>query len=199
MRARSSVMLKIQMRSEHSLRGCIGCSTLPVIFRKFEHYLRMVWIQRLSVTFSMLKRLGASADQCLSWAKLPPTADDARALKSLVRSKYDDAQWLDLAKALRDPLRERQRSALVAYLVQMLGVAGADELHDRFLIDVEMSPCMMTTRIKQAIGSVQLFIQRCLMNLEQNVFLTPTNAEEWSEWRKWYRVWEANRKVLFYP
>ena len=38
------------------------------------------------------------------------------------------------------------------------------------------------------------------MNLEQNVFLTSTNAEEWTEWRKvWYRVWEANRKVLFYP
>ena len=35
-----------------------------------------------------------------------------------------------------------------------------------FLIDVEMAPCMMTSRIKQAISSVQLFVQRCLMNLE---------------------------------
>jgi Tc toxin complex TcA C-terminal TcB-binding domain/Neuraminidase-like domain/Salmonella virulence plasmid 28.1kDa A protein len=156
-------------------------------------------ILRLSLAFALPKRLGASADQCLSWAKLPPTDDDARELKSLVRAKYDDTQWLELAKALRDPLRERQRSALVAYLVQKLGVGGADDLHNRFLIDVEMSPCMMTTRIKQAIGSVQLFIQRCLMNLEQNVFLTPKEAQQWSQWRKWYRVWEANRKVLFYP
>ena len=100
---------------------------------------------------------------------------------------------------LRDPLRERQRSALVAQLMQELGVRGADDLHDRFLIDVEMSPCMMTTRIKQAISSVQLFIQRCLMNLEQDVSLTPTEAQQWGQWRKWYRVWEANRKVLLYP
>ena len=156
-------------------------------------------ILRLSGAFAMLKRLGASADQCLSWAKVPSTGDDARELKSLVRAKYDDAQWLELAKTLRDPLRERQRSALVVYLAQKLGVRGVDDLYDHFLIDVEMSPCMMTTRIKQAISSVQLFIQRCLMNLEQDVSLTPIEAQEWSQWRKWYRVWEANRKVLFYP
>ncbi len=86
-----------------------------------------------------------------------------------MRAKYDDAQWLELAKGLRDPLREKQRSVLVALLVQKLGVRDADDLHDRFLIDAEMSPCMMTTRIKQAIGSVQLFIQRCFMNLERAV------------------------------
>ena len=155
---------------------------------------------RLSVAFAMLKRLGASADQCLSWAKTSPTGNDARELTSLVRAKYDDAEWLDLAKSLRDPLRERQRSALVAYLVQKFGVRNANELYDDFLIDVEMSPCMMTTRIKQAISSVQLFIQRSLMNLEKpDVSLTPDDAKEWSQWRKWYRVWEANRKVLFYP
>lgn len=154
---------------------------------------------RLSVAFAMLKRLGASADQCLAWAKPSPTADDARALKSVVRAKYDDAQWLELAKALRDPLRERQRSALVAYLVQKLGVRDANELYDDFLIDVEMSPCMMTTRIKQAISAVQLFVQRSLMNLEKpDVSLTTDDAKEWSQWRKWYRVWEANRKVLLY-
>ncbi len=57
----------------------------------------------------------------------------------------------------------------------------------------------MTTRIEQAINSVQLFIQRCFLNLEPEVYLTPDEAQEWSQWRKQYRVWEANRKVLFYP
>jgi len=160
-------------------------------------------ILRLYAAFAMLKRLGGSADQCLPWTQRPPTGEEALELKSLVRAKYDDAQWLELAKPLRDPLRERQRSALVAYLVQKLGVRGADELHDLYLIDVEMSPCMMTTRIKQAIGSVQLFIQRSLMNLEQDVFLSAEDerdwSREWSQWRKWYRVWEANRKILLYP
>jgi len=57
----------------------------------------------------------------------------------------------------------------------------------------------MTTRIKQAISSVQLFMQRCLMNLEDGVSLTTEQAQEWAKWRKYYRVWEANRKVLLYP
>ena len=57
----------------------------------------------------------------------------------------------------------------------------------------------MTTRIKQAISSVQLFVQRSLMNLERDVGLTAAEAREWSQWRKQYRIWEANRKVLLYP
>jgi hypothetical protein len=62
-----------------------------------------------------------------------------------------------------------------------------------------MSPCMMTTRLKQAISSVQLFIQRCFMNIENAVSLSTEEAKEWNEWRKQYRVWEANRKVFLYP
>ena len=153
----------------------------------------------LSAGIALLNRLGASAAQGLVWAKSASTSDTARDLKNLVHAKYDDGEWLELAKSLRDPLRERQRAALVSQLIQQLPVLDADELYERFLIDVEMSPCMMTTRLEQAINSVQLFIQRCFLNLEPDVYLTPDEAQEWSQWRKQYRVWEANRKVLFYP
>ena len=74
----------------------------------------------------------------------------------------------------------------------------ANALYARLLIDVEMSPCMMTSRIKQAISAVQLFVQRCLMNLEKDVALSTDAALEW-KWRKNYRVWEASRKVFLYP
>src|SRR5437588_10588620 len=58
---------------------------------------------------------------------------------------------------------------------------------------------MITSRIKQAISSAQLFVQRCLMNLEkEQVVFTPEEAREW-KWMKNYRVWEANRKVFLYP
>ena len=158
---------------------------------------------RLVDAFAALKRLGASAAQCLAWTKSPATEAEQRAaareIKSLAKAKQDMTQWQENAKALRDPLRERARGALIAYLVAQAGVRDAAELFDDFLIDPEMSPCMMTTRIKQAISSVQLFIQRSLMSLESDVNLTPREAREWREWRKQYRVWEANRKVLFYP
>lgn len=86
--------------------------------------------------------------------------------------------------AALDKVRQRLRSA--------------DDLYAHFLIDVEMEPCMLTSRIVLATNSVQLFVQRCLLNLEPRVELSPEDAKEWA-WMKNYRVWEANRKVFLYP
>jgi hypothetical protein len=79
-----------------------------------------------------------------------------------------------------------------------LRLRGANDLYARFLVDVEMEPCMLTSRIVLATNSVQLFVQRCLLNLEPEVELSPEDAKEWA-WMKNYRVWEANRKVFLYP
>ena len=65
-------------------------------------------------------------------------------------------------------------------------------------MDVQMEPCMQTSRIRHALSSVQLFIERCLMNLEPRVAPASINAKQW-EWMKRYRVWEANRKVFLWP
>jgi len=72
------------------------------------------------------------------------------------------------------------------------------DIYDYFLIDPEMSACMMTSRIKQGISSIQLFTQRSFLNLEPDVELFPGDAREW-DWMKTYRVWEANRKIFLYP
>lgn len=77
-------------------------------------------------------------------------------------------------------------------------LSGPNDLYAHFLVDVEMEPCMLTSRIVLATNSVQLFVQRCLLNLEPEVDLTPEDAKEWA-WMKNYRVWEANRKVFLYP
>jgi Tc toxin complex TcA C-terminal TcB-binding domain/Neuraminidase-like domain/Salmonella virulence plasmid 28.1kDa A protein len=164
-------------------------------------------LMRLWSCLTLLKRLGTSAKQCRAWANSDVTEADARAAKQAAKSKYEEAQWLTLAKPLRDVLREKQRAALVAYLVTHPDPAkqqtwkDANGLYEYFLIDVEMSPCQMTSRIKQAISSTQLFVQRCLMNLEKQVAASITVDVHWQQW-KWmknYRVWEANRKVFFYP
>jgi len=88
------------------------------------------------------------------------------------------------------------------------GWKDSNSLFKYFLIDVEMSACQLTSRIKQAISSVQLFVQRCFLNLENRfVVVTQDDKEDrsspnaWSQWQwmKNYRVWEANRKIFFYP
>ena len=100
----------------------------------------------------------------------PADADRRGAIRQAVKATHDNDQWDAIAKPLRDVLRERQRAALAAYLVAYAPGSGqrdSDVLDQHLLIDVEMDPCMMTSRIKQAIGSVQLFVQRCLLNLEE--------------------------------
>ncbi|MEM9164871.1 MAG: neuraminidase-like domain-containing protein, partial [Cyanobacteria bacterium P01_F01_bin.4] len=167
------------------------------------------WLVQLAPCFTLLQRLGVAAADALEWAVLNSGEDaiaaaqaTARKIKQTVRGKYDEAQWSALAKLLRDRLREQQRAAAVTYLVhhitQPQRLRNASDLYDKYLIDVEMDPCMITSRIKQAISSVQLFVQRCFMNLEPDVVFTPDDAKEWA-WMKNYRVWEANRKVFLYP
>lgn len=162
---------------------------------------------RLRDCLVLMKRLGASAEQCFAWAKADLTLDDAASVKQTAKAKYDDAQWLAIAKPLRDVVREKQRASLAAYLVAHPDPArgqtwrDVNGLFEYFLIDVEMSPCQLTSRIKQAISSVQLYVQRCLMNLEPSVLANAQSDTHWREW-KWmknYRVWEANRKIFLYP
>lgn len=156
---------------------------------------------QFQTAFEITRRLGVSAAQLWSWSTPAVTFDQAQSIKQAVKSKYEEGAWLHVAEPLRDELREQQRAALVAYLVYDMrdqGVEDAEDLFGHFLIDVEMSACMLTSRIKQAISTTQLFVQRCLMNLEPDVTLSPGDAREWA-WRKNYRVWEANRKVFLYP
>jgi hypothetical protein len=159
---------------------------------------------RLRTCVRRLRRLGASTAQVAEWVRPQPTSTDARAIRQAVKATYDSDEWDAVAKPLRDVLREKQRAALVAYLVAHASGSGrrdSDTLFQQLLIDVEMDPCMMTSRIKQAIGSVQLFVQRCLLNLEEDVTADATADPGWARW-KWmknYRVWEANRKVFLYP
>jgi peptidoglycan hydrolase-like protein with peptidoglycan-binding domain len=81
------------------------------------------------------------------------------------------------------------------------GVHDSNDLYGQYLIDVEMDPCMLTSRIKQALGSIQLYVQRSLMGLEPDVAAGIDIDTHWRQW-KWmknYRVWEANRKIFLYP
>jgi len=159
--------------------------------------------QRLFNCFSLSRRLGVSVKQLCKWAQAPLTSVVAQDIAHAVKAKYEDEQWLTTARSLNDGLREKRKLALIAYLLaheQIVeqGITDSNGLYEYFLIDVNMDPCMMTSRIKQAISSVQLFIQRSLINLEEGSTLSSQSALRWS-WTKNYRLWEANRKVFLYP
>jgi hypothetical protein len=149
--------------------------------------------------FALIKRLGVSAARARSWAEADIDAAQAEELRLAAKAKHDEERWPAIARALRDPVREMQRAALVAYLIARDDKYADDQdLYADMLIDVDMAPCMLTSRIKQAISSVQLFVQRAFLNLEDGIELTRDDRDQW-EWMKTYRVWEAARKVFLYP
>lgn len=95
------------------------------------------------------------------------------------------------------------RNSLVQYLLNSSymkshGVSGADDLFEYFLIDVSMGPGLKTSRMKQAISTIQLFVQRCILRLEPDIVLSPDFKEVW-KWMQSYGLWEANRKIFIYP
>jgi len=160
-------------------------------------------IERLARALALAKRIGVPAARLASWANDPPDAAQAAAVRDAAKARYDEAAWIRAAAPVADALRERQRDALVAYVLQQTpmkdrGITTPNQLFEYFLIDVEMGTCMKTSRIRQAIASAQLFVQRCLLNLEPEVPPAGIEEEDWA-WMKNYRVWEANRKVFLYP
>lgn len=162
-------------------------------------------IVRLHRAMSLLKRLGVTAAHTSEWCEASVTDSNAKAIRRAAKARHDDNAWQKIAIPLQDSLRDKQREALVSYLVARpakwtkdLDQADANDLYSHFLIDVEMSSCQLTSRIKQAIGSVQLFAQRCLLGLEVDVQTDDPKWLQW-EWMKNFRVWEANRKIWLYP
>ncbi|HEX5026613.1 MAG TPA: neuraminidase-like domain-containing protein, partial [Agriterribacter sp.] len=151
---------------------------------------------QLMKCFDVLNTLGASAVDSWEWMAVDLSAENSANIKQTAKAKYSETEWLKVAAPLRDVLREKQRDALNAYLIQNRGFEDEDALYAFYLLDVETSACTMSSRIVLANSSVQLFIQRHLMNLEAETL--DLDADRW-EWMKNYRVWEANRKVFLYP
>ncbi len=154
--------------------------------------------------------IGGSAIKLVQSTNYAELATASAAVQAGFRAKYqDESEWEKKVEPFRDALLSRRRDGLVAYLVHS-GAPQFDEVSDLYhyyLLDVELEGCARTSRVASAIDSVQLYVHRCLMNLEETlpgdanpVHVLPESvpAEEW-EWRQNYRVWEANRKIFLYP
>jgi Neuraminidase-like domain/Salmonella virulence plasmid 28.1kDa A protein len=166
---------------------------------------RLSTFRRVFDAYAPIRALGISASALVNAATNEPNANTVRDLQSALRARYDESDWLKVLKPINDEMRGLQRDALVAYILHQMRanpttahIDTPDKLFEYFLMDVQMEPCMQTSRIRHALSSVQLFIERCLMNLETGVSPSAINAKQWS-WMKRYRVWEANRKVFLYP
>lgn len=123
----------------------------------------------------------------------------AKGLKEAIKARFEPDNWLRIAQPIFDKLRQYQRDALVTYIVHLKDFERMEQLFEYFLIDPGTEPVVQTSRIRAAISAVQVFIQRCLLNMEPTrVSPTAIDSKQWA-WMKRYRVWEANRKIFLYP
>ncbi|SAL52336.1 carbohydrate-binding protein [Caballeronia cordobensis] len=188
-------------------------------------------LRRLPDCFKLMQRLGITANRAREWARIrledtsvapsviywaftikdaPRAIQLAQDMRNIARAKHDDKSWIEVAKPLSDALRDQRKAALLGYVLAMpsiieRNVTDSGRLFEFFLVDVDTTSCTETSRIKQAISSVQLFIHRCLMGLEDQgplvpYTVVPAQIDE-PRWRWMQRevLWEANQKVFRYP
>ena len=130
-----------------------------------------------------------------------------------VTAKYPEGAKRDqVLHPLRDRVNALKRDALCDYIIAWgagLNFRSRSDLYDFFLLDPDMGGCFQTSRVVAATSALQLYAERCRQGLEQTpkapkhvpqVSIPPTAvpAPQW-EWRKNFRVWQANRKVFLYP
>lgn len=155
-------------------------------------------LRRLWDVLSLIAQLGVAPEAIKRWATPAPTLAVARDVRDTVKAKYNQERWRRFAQPIFDHLRQRRRDALVAHIVHTGGFDRMEQLFEYFLVDPGTEPVVQTSRLRLALSSVQLFIQRCLLNLEPKVHPSAINSAHW-QWMKRYRVWEANRKIFLFP
>ncbi|MEQ4720639.1 neuraminidase-like domain-containing protein [Nonomuraea sp. B19D2] len=162
---------------------------------------------RVKEMFDVVRAIGGGAATALAVVTHDPDEARVDALRRVVRVRYagDENAWHEAIRPVNDELRGRRRDALVAFVLHAFAGRPAtahidtpDKLFEHLLIDVAMDPCMQTSRVKQAISTVQTFVQRCQLNLEDRVEASSIDARRW-ELIKRYRLWEAGRKVYLWP
>ncbi|MEN2786779.1 neuraminidase-like domain-containing protein [Sphingomonas qilianensis] len=128
--------------------------------------------------------------------------DTAAATHGTIAGKLG-AAWDQSYATIVSQMNVARRDALEPIVVWQLGrvhpwIVDRRQLYGFLLIDVDMSGCAMTSRVAEAIGAVQLYLQRCRLNLEPGVDQLRVPEAQW-QWMNNYRVWEANRRIFLYP
>lgn len=110
-------------------------------------------------------------------------------------------------------LNERQRNALLSYYMgQYIPASGNDALinlvqtpedvYEYLLIDPLVSNAVPTSRVAQAMSSIQQYINGITMNMEpgyQTQFLDQNNIDNWKSGLSQYDIWAGEVELDTYP
>jgi Tc toxin complex TcA C-terminal TcB-binding domain/Neuraminidase-like domain/Concanavalin A-like lectin/glucanases superfamily len=181
---------------------------LMAYFGNELEYNRVAGLDRLRVIFEIAATMHVDVEFVTQVADTGELSIDFYARQSanlleVLRSQYDDEQWSQVSRPIHDRLAVQMRDALLARAMlnispDFAGRRSPDVLSEYLLLDLQTGSEVDTSRVVQATASLQLYVQRCMLNLERGIDPASVPTDQW-EWMKNYRVWEANRKVFLYP
>lgn len=111
-------------------------------------------------------------------------------------------ELLSYVEGVKEHLENQKRNILAGYMLHTYpGIKNKNmrNLYAFLLIDVEMSDCSKISPLKAGLNSLQLYIHRCILGLEEGVTVNSKLTEEMWDLLDNYREWEATKKVALYP
>ncbi|MCA6221642.1 Tc toxin subunit A-related protein [Photorhabdus antumapuensis] len=111
------------------------------------------------------------------------------------------------ADTLHAFLDESRSAALSTYYIRQVAKAAAaiksrDDLYQYLLIDNQVSAAIKTTRIAEAIASIQLYVNRVLEHVEKSANSGAISRQffiDWDKYNKRYSTWSGVSQLTYYP
>ncbi|NDK99948.1 neuraminidase-like domain-containing protein [Photorhabdus bodei] len=115
-----------------------------------------------------------------------------------------DTQQMNTLHAFLD---ESRSTALSNYYIGKIAnraaaIKSRDDLYQYLLIDNQVSAAIKTTRIAEAIASIQLYVNRALENIETHAIsdvITRQFFIDWDKYNKRYSTWAGVSQLAYYP
>ncbi|PDO83906.1 hypothetical protein BK796_19100 [Kosakonia pseudosacchari] len=130
-----------------------------------------------------------------------PSFEAWLAVSNLLQAGLDTEQTVTLHRQLD----ELTSAALSSYYIRTdttSRVTNREQLYAWLLIDGQVSSQVTTTRVAEAIASIQLYVNRCQNALETEVertVLTRQFFTDWDRYNKRYSTWAGVSELVYYP
>lgn len=163
----------------------------------------------------------SEVDRVLQWLNVADVLNlSPDGVADLMALDYDTtpyADWVSLAdmllgaldtqqrQAVDGKLSEAQSAALSAYYmreVSPVNLANRDALYSHLLIDNQVSAEVKTTRLAEAIASVQLYVHRTLSGQEADSDTAVSTRQffvDWDTYNARYSTWAGVSQLVYYP
>lgn len=109
---------------------------------------------------------------------------------------------LSYVEGVKEHLENQKRNILSNYMLYTYSEVKNKNMRGLYaflLIDVEISDCSKISPLKAGLNSLQLYIHRCILGLEEGVAVNSELTEEMWDLLDNYREWEATKKIALYP